>query len=204
MRSLGDDAFELTVNDAGEAQALATALRGQGSFLNVVAGLASVAVQFNAATTTLKSAVAIAAEMQAMAVTERSTSPAEIQISVSYGGDAGPDLSQVCETLDMSVAEFVAQHTAHRHTVEMLGFIPGFAYLNSLGSSFSVPRLASPRRRVAAGSIGFVDGRSGLYALSGPGGWPLIGRTERVLFDAEADEPFVLQPRMQIRFVARA
>jgi KipI family sensor histidine kinase inhibitor len=84
----------------------------------------------------------------------------------------------------------------------MLGFIPGFAYIGGLDARLEIDRLPQPRQFVPAGSVGIAGGRTGLYALPGPGGWPLIGRTSCTLFDAQSDQPFVLDAGMRVLFTA--
>lgn len=200
VRSLGDDCIEVDVDGAADAQALAAALRRLSSLSCVVAGMSSVAVQFDLAVTARDDVVSAVIALQAtLSQRDVETAAAQMQIAVHYDG---PDLEAVCDTLGLPVAEFVAIHTATLHSVEMLGFTPGFAYLSHLGAKYDVARLSSPRQHVAAGSIGFAGGRTGLYALSGPGGWPLIGRTTTSLFDGHANEPFLIQAGMNIRFVS--
>ena len=123
-----------------------------------------------------------------------------IEISVSYGGTAGPDLSAVAERLGLSQSELIDQHCAIPHRVEMIGFTPGFAYLSGVRAHLSVPRLDTARRHVPAGSIGISGAYTGIYALNGPGGWPLIGRTDHPLFDPHQDPPFRLLPGHAVRF----
>jgi KipI family sensor histidine kinase inhibitor len=65
-----------------------------------------------------------------------------------------------------------------------------------------VPRLTEPRQRVEPGSVGVAGGLTGLYALAGPGGWPLIGRTPLALFRADETQPMLLRSGTRIRFVA--
>jgi KipI family sensor histidine kinase inhibitor len=84
----------------------------------------------------------------------------------------------------------------------MLGFTPGFAYIGGLDKALNVPRRKQPRLHVAAGSIGIADGRTGVYALAGPGGWQIIGRTARSLFDPSSEQPFQLLPNTRVRFKA--
>ena len=124
-----------------------------------------------------------------------------VEIPVVYGGESGPDLDEVCEILQMSADEFIAMHTGAEHRVDLVGFTPGFVYVGGIGEKLNVPRRAEPRQRVPAGSIGVADGRTGLYALQSPGGWHLVGRTPKPLFDAGNDDPFPLQAGMRIRFV---
>jgi len=71
-----------------------------------------------------------------------------------------------------------------------------------LDARLEIDRLPQPRQFVPAGSVGIAGGRTGLYALPGPGGWPLIGRTSCPLFDAQSDQPFVLDAGMRVLFTA--
>ncbi|TMD67336.1 MAG: carboxyltransferase domain-containing protein [Chloroflexi bacterium] len=43
--------------------------------------------------------------------------------------------------------------------------------------------------------------QTGVYAIASPGGWNLIGRTDRRLFDPSASPPVPLKPGDRIRFV---
>jgi KipI family sensor histidine kinase inhibitor len=116
-----------------------------------------------------------------------------IEIPVCYGGEYGPDFDSICQMLTLTADELIEIHTETEYRIEMLGFTPGFAYVGGLSAELNVPRLAEPRQRVAAGSIGITDGLTGLYALAGPGGWPLVGRTPVPLFEAGSEQPFVLR-----------
>lgn len=198
MRSLGDDIVEVPVDTAADAQALAQRLRQQSSFLQVISGLSSVAVQYDPLEISRADAATIVQNTLLSKRAPASDVATEMQISIHYDG---PELAAVCEMLSLSSEAFIEAHTAVVHTVDMLGFTPGFAYLSSMGKSYEVERLPSPRRLVDAGSIGFAGGRTGLYGLAGPGGWPLIGRTSGKLFDVEAKDPFLIQAGMPIRFV---
>jgi inhibitor of KinA len=84
----------------------------------------------------------------------------------------------------------------------MLGFAPGTPYLGGLDARLAVPRRASPRTRVEAGSVGIANGQCVIYPRATPGGWRLIGRTPLQLFDAGRDPPVLLQAGDQVRFVA--
>jgi len=77
-------------------------------------------------------------------------------------------------------------------TVAFCGFSPGFAYLR--GALPRVPRLATPRPRVAAGSVALADGYAGIYPTDSPGGWRVIGTTDAVMFDLHRDPPVLLAP----------
>lgn len=196
---IADDVFEFKVETPAQAQALAAHLRADMSAEDVVAGLDRVAVRF--APEDLDHVIARLAKVKRLPEAEQETGPA-IEIAVRYGGEAGPDLEQVCEALGFTIDAFIALHTGSVHTVEMIGFTPGFSYISGLPDDVVVPRLDNPRPRVAAGSVGISAGFTGIYALQAPGGWPLIGRTDACLFDADREAPFLLSPGQQISFRA--
>lgn len=198
----GDDLLEFACGDAIAGAALAEQLRRTSCWQEAVAGMESVTIQFDAATISLDTACArLLQQLATVAPVMNDTKPL-LEVPVCYGGAFGPDLDAVCEVLDLRVEELIALHTANECTVEMLGFTPGFAYVSGLPERLNVPRLKAPRQRVEAGSVGIAGGRAGVYALAGPGGWPLIGRTPIPLFDAFASEPFVLHAGMHVRFRA--
>jgi hypothetical protein len=77
----------------------------------------------------------------------------------------------------------------------MLGFLPGFPYLGGLPAALEMPRLATPRSRVPAGSVAIAGRMCAVYPWHSPGGWRLVGRTGARLFDAtQAARPALLAP----------
>ena len=198
----GDDLFTIAVDAPDEAQALALQLSAAGSWLEVIPGIDSVMVRFDAA---LVEGTVAAASISA--VLEEGIKPLEpsdelIEIPVVYGGDYGPDLEGLSIATGLPPGEIINLHTSRAYKVDMIGFTPGFAFIGGLDERLRVPRRPEPRQRVPAGSVGIADGRTGLYAMASPGGWTLIGRTPIQLFDPNADTPFVLQPGMRVRFRA--
>jgi len=125
-----------------------------------------------------------------------------IDVPVCYGGDFGPDLDALATHAKLEAADVIARHTAATYTVAMLGFAPGFPYLFGLDPALHMPRRASPRTRVPAGSVAIGGAQTGVYPSELPGGWQLIGRTPLVLFDARRDPPSLLVPGDCVRFVA--
>ena len=77
-----------------------------------------------------------------------------VKIPVCYGGDFGPDLGDVAEHAGMSAEEVIAIHSGHDYLIDMLGFLPGFAYLGGLDERLHTPRLATPRTRIEPGAVG--------------------------------------------------
>ncbi len=202
VKSCGDDLLSISPGAAGDAQALAEQLRAAGKWQEVVAGIDSVVVQFDATAITIDEARRqIAAEL-AKEYTPQALPDVLLEIPVVYGGEFGPDFDAVCEQTGLSAEELIALHTGREYDVELVGFTPGFVYVGGLADVLHIPRRKQPRQRVVAGSVGIADGRTGLYALAGPGGWPLIGRTTFTLFDPQAKDPFPVRAGMRIRFIA--
>lgn len=127
-----------------------------------------------------------------------------IDIPVHYGGDDGPDLAEVAERTGLTAAQVVELHASTTYRAYFLGFAPGFAYLATLPAALHVPRRATPRPRVAAGSVAIAGGQTAVYPQATPGGWLLIGRTEAAIWDPLRDPPQMIQAGQQVRFVPLA
>jgi inhibitor of KinA len=84
----------------------------------------------------------------------------------------------------------------------MMGFAPGHPYLGGLDPSLSVPRRATPRAVVPAGSIAIANVQSVVYPYAISGGWSVIGRTPLVVFDAFRERPSLFGPGDRVRFRA--
>lgn len=203
VRACGDDLLCVAARDVREAQRLARVLRGDPFWIEVVPGQDSVVVQFDAARHTPEDAEARLERLPRTTDDDGAvTTGTALEIAVSYGGADGPDLPRVCDELGMSPETLVALHTGSEHCVELLGFTPGFAYVSGLDPRLEVGRLATPRQRLPAGAVGIAGLYTGLYALPGPGGWAVIGRTPMRLFDGSSRDPFVLRPGQRLRFTA--
>jgi KipI family sensor histidine kinase inhibitor len=122
---------------------------------------------------------------------------AVVELSVVFDG---PDLAEVAELTGRSVPDLVRELTAVDLVVAFGGFAPGFGYLTGLPEELHVPRRATPRTRVPAGSVGLAGPYAGAYPQESPGGWQLVGRTDAVLFDVDRDPPALLRPGTRVRF----
>lgn len=122
------------------------------------------------------------------------------RIPVLYGGEAGPDLQDVAAFAKLSAAEVIRLHASVVYRVYMLGFSPGFPYLGLVPELLAMPRLPTPRVTVPAGSVGIAGTQTGIYPISTPGGWRLIGRTPIALYRPHSATPFLLDPGDLVRF----
>jgi inhibitor of KinA len=126
--------------------------------------------------------------------------PRMIEVPVCYGGEFGPDLPDVAAVHSLTPEQIIEAHASATYTVCFLGFVPGFAYLAGLPGALAIPRLATPRRNVAAGSVGIADHQTGVYPCATPGGWRLIGRTPLKMFRADRSEMSLLAIGDRVRF----
>ena len=122
-----------------------------------------------------------------------------VEIPVHYDG---PDLSEVAEHIGVSPDEVITLHTGTTWTVAFAGFAPGFGYLTGGDPRLDVPRRASPRTRIPAGSVGLAGRFSGVYPSDSPGGWQLIGSTSERMWDLDRPEPALLVPGVRVTFKA--
>lgn len=112
----------------------------------------------------------------------------------------GQDLEFVAKYNGISIDEVVKIHTCKHYLVYMLGFMPGFAYLGGLNQKLYTPRLKTPRKSIQAGSVGIADKQTGIYPLSSPGGWQIIGKTPLKLYDVKKTNPCVIKAGNYIKF----
>lgn len=123
------------------------------------------------------------------------------EIPVCYGGEYGPDLENIAEHAGLSVEEVIQIHSSKDYLIYMLGFLPGFCYLGGLDERIHTPRLANPRVKINAGSVGIGGSQTGIYPLESPGGWQLMGLTPVKTYDPEREIPILVQAGDYIRFV---
>ena len=109
-----------------------------------------------------------------------------VEVPVCYDIELAPDLARVAEQMSPQPVQMAR--------------MPGFPFLAGLPAKLHVPRLATPRTHVPAGSVAIAGAQAGIYPLDSPGGWNLIGRTPVRLFDTDANPPSLLRPGDRVRF----
>ena len=124
-----------------------------------------------------------------------------VEIPVCYGGEFGPDIDFVAEHAQLSVPDVIRIHAGVDYLIDMLGFMPGFAYLGGLDKRLHTPRLQSPRTCIEAGSVGIGGAQTGIYPLPSPGGWRLIGKSPVCLYDPFRDHPILYAAGDYLRFI---
>jgi KipI family sensor histidine kinase inhibitor len=188
--TLVDLECERAPDRALRTHAVASALRAAFPDADIVVGAGTVAV-FGGSPEDVRGALAHVAV--AAPASGRSH-----QIATVYDG---PDLNEVARVLGITTDDVVARHTSYEYLVELLGFLPGFAYLAAPDFDLVVPRRPSPRTRVPAGSVGVAASFTGVYPFASPGGWNLLGRAvDAAPFDPARDPPVLFAPGDRVRF----
>ena len=96
-------------------------------------------------------------------------------LPVWYDLSVGPELSLLATRAGCSVSDVIRRHSEHEYQVFALGFAPGFAFMGLVEEALAAPRLNTPRKRVASGSVGIAERQTAAYPAQSPGGWNLIG-----------------------------
>ena len=182
------------------AHALAAAVRqtSANEIEDLVPGARSLLVRLRAGS---EPSPALLAAIEATPDPQRGEDRPVVEVTVRYGGDDGPDLGDVARNAGLAEEEVIARHAVATYTVGFIGFSPGFAYLLGLPEELATPRLETPRTRIPAGSVAIGGAYTGVYPRATPGGWRLIGRTDRELFDPTRAPPTLLTPGDHVRFV---
>lgn len=123
------------------------------------------------------------------------------EIPVCYGGEYGPDIANIAEHAGLTEEEVIKIHSSRDYLIYMLGFLPGFCYLGGLDERIHTPRLANPRIKISAGSVGIGGSQTGIYPLDSPGGWQLMGMTPVKTYDPDREVPILLEAGDYIRFI---
>ncbi|WP_095080249.1 5-oxoprolinase subunit PxpB [Pseudomonas sp. Irchel s3h17] len=123
-------------------------------------------------------------------------------LPVWYDPSVGPELSLLAQRSGLAVEEVIRRHSGREYQVFALGFAPGFAFMGLVEEALAAPRLNTPRKRVAAGSVGIAERQTAAYPVESPGGWNLIGRTPAKLFDRGREGYSLMQPGDRVRFEA--
>ncbi len=122
------------------------------------------------------------------------------RIPVCYEQGYSLDMKEVLDQTGLQENELIKIHTSSNYKVYMTGFTPGFAYLGELPENLEVKRKPSPRTHVPAGSIAIAGKQTGVYSLSSPGGWQIIGRTPLSLARLNDPDPFKIHAGDIVRF----
>jgi inhibitor of KinA len=122
-----------------------------------------------------------------------------VELPCCYDAELGLDLEAAARRLDMPVEEVVRLHAGSELLVYFIGFTPGLPYMTGMPERICLPRLATPRVKVPAGSVGIGGIQCCIYSVDSPGGYWILGRIPLRLYDPDAAEPILLRPGDHVR-----
>jgi inhibitor of KinA len=167
---------------------------------NIQPAYCSLLITFDAAAVDHAEVQAKISELEKRAQKLPAAEPRLVEVPVCYGGEFGPDLDWVAEQRGLPAEKVVELHIAPTYHAYFLGFAPGFAYLGDLAEAIAVPRVETPRKEVAAGSVGIAGRQTAIYPFGTPGGWRLIGRTPLEIFQKDREPMGMIAIGDQVRF----
>ena len=109
-----------------------------------------------------------------------------VHIPVYYGTEVGLDLERLLAEKNLDLESFIELHTAQAYLIYAIGFSPAFAFLGEVDERIQSPRLATPRIKIPAGSVGIAESQTAIYPADSSGGWNIVGRT---LLDLSLNNP---------------
>ncbi len=124
-----------------------------------------------------------------------------VTVDVVYDGE---DLAAVAEAVGVAPEDVVRIHSSAEYVCAFCGFMPGFGYLTGLDERLVLPRRATPRTRVPAGSVAIAAEFSAVYPRESPGGWHLLGHTDATMWVDDREPPALLPPGTRVKFQPRS
>jgi KipI family sensor histidine kinase inhibitor len=200
-------ALDLEINSVVQRLGLAILKRKVPWIRDVVPALGGIALHFDPDNAEfppdpLMASLALVNELLKEGLAGKDDAGREVELPVCYEPEFALDLNEVAKKAELTPQDVAHRHVSGEYRVLMMGFAPGHAYMGGLDPKLAVPRRASPRAVVPAGSVAIANEQTVVYPYAISGGWNVIGRTPMVLFDATRARPSLLWPGDRVRFRA--
>jgi KipI family sensor histidine kinase inhibitor len=190
---------EISLSCSARVHALFASLSKIEGITEVTPAYASLAARVDVRSTTAASAIRAVKKAWAKSAPEE-TKGKLVKVPVCYEEAFAPDLGWMSEKAGLRRDEAIALHSSKVYTCMMLGFAPGFVYLDEVDPKIRSDRMDTPRTKVQAGSVGIAGAQTGIYGIETPGGWRLIGRTPLTMFNPRSSPPTPIGPGDHVRF----
>ena len=161
---------------------------------DIVPSYDSIALFYNSDTAVLLEQLSTIEEVDTTSKVEQK----HLEIPICY--ELGLDQERIAGYNNIPVKTLIQLHEFQNYSAVLIGFTPGFIYLDGLNQKIACPRIENPRQKIPAGSVGIGGCQTGIYSLNSPGGWNIIGRTPYPLFDKSKVPPMNITPGTQISF----
>tara|TARA_Y100000590_G_scaffold222618_1_gene251947 strand:- start:155 stop:856 length:702 start_codon:yes stop_codon:yes gene_type:complete len=123
------------------------------------------------------------------------------KIPICYDDEFAFDLSDIEKKIKLNKNEIINLHLNREYYVYMIGFMPGLPFMGNIDFKLLTKRKLSPRAYVPAGSVGIVNKHCVIYPNDSPGGWNIIGRTPKKIFDSNSKNPSFLNAGCFVKFI---
>ena len=200
------DKLDIETNQSLQALAVALRARALPWIRDVVPALCGIAVHFDPYHPALPVSVLEYFELLLQEAFKSAGkfegSGRTVEVPVCYDPAFALDMDDVSALTKLPAQEIRKLHVASKHSVLMVGFSPGQPYISGLDPKLSVPRRATPRTVMPAGSVAIANAQTAVYPYETPGGWSIIGRTPLTVFDPMREPASLFSPGDRVRFVA--
>ncbi|WP_308992292.1 5-oxoprolinase subunit PxpB [Mariniflexile litorale] len=122
------------------------------------------------------------------------------RIPVCYDAVFGIDLETISVEKKLSKDMIIKRHSESIYTVYFIGFLPGFLYLGGLDESLYMARKTTPRLQIEKGAVAIGGNQTGVYPMSSPGGWHVIGNSPIAFFNPKLKSPCFAKAEDRIVF----
>ena len=122
------------------------------------------------------------------------------EIPACYNEYFALDMKIIQKLHQITKEEVINLHSSVRYYTYYIGFMPGFPYLGDVPSQLITPRLATPRVKIPARSIGIAKNHTCIYPKVSPGGWNIIGQIPFDIFDLQCPKPSLFLPGDEVKF----
>lgn len=195
--------FGAVIDPAVNAQVVtfdrALTTRGFAGFTESIPSWSAVLVGFDPLITDHREVEALARNIIAT-MKQGEAKPARHEVLVCYDEDLAPDLKTMAEKTKLSPEDVIAAHLSGVYVVGMMGFAPGYAYLDGLPEKIRLPRKPSPVRGVPKGSIMLAGSQCIVSTVTMPSGWWCIGQSPTRILRPENNPPVLFDMGDEIRF----
>jgi len=158
-------------------------------------------LQFDIRQHTHESLWSIVRALSAHTTAVEETRDRQVIIPTYYDPEVGLDLARISSLHSLDIKTVIDLHSNCTYRVYAIGFAPGFAYMGSVSQQIATPRLSTPRKKIAQGSVAIANTQCAVYPSDSPGGWNILGRTPVKMFDQTAEGFSYLHPGDRVRFV---
>ena len=125
----------------------------------------------------------------------------KIQIPVCCTDTFSLDIKRLEVKLSLNRDKIYENFLNKEYFCYMTGFIAGMPFLGDLDKEIRCERLESPRVKVPKGSVGITEQFTNIYTFESPGGWNIIGRTPKKIFQkSNPEEPALIKPGDKVIF----